>query len=259
MYPTARIVKGRSPVRHNEDVTPSEEREGLHAYEVVLKHIEAGILAGTHRPGDQLPPERDLAAQLAVSRSAVREAMRVLQTQGLITSSTGPGRGTRIAPARGDALARIFQLHLTLSDAGTQDLTETRVALERSSAALAAQRVTSRSVRRLRGLMAAMEDAEAVDEFNDLDTDFHVQIARAGQSELIADLTVAIRQAVRETIRTASRALPNWSEHRGELIREHAEILAAIESGDPVAAASLVEQHIRRAYVTLGISSASVG
>jgi DNA-binding FadR family transcriptional regulator len=236
-------------------VTSSEERGGLHAYEVVLKHIEAGILSGTHRPGDQLPPERELAGQLAVGRSAVREAMRVLQTQGLITSSTGPGRGTRIAPARGDALARIFQLHLALSDAGTADLTETRVALERSSAALAAQRPNARAIRRLKALMSAMEDAEAVDEFNDLDTDFHVQIARAGQSELIADLTVAIRQAVRETIRAASRALPNWPEHRRELVREHGEILSAIESGEPAAAANLVEQHIRRAYASLGIST----
>lgn len=236
-------------------MSSTEERDGLHAYEVVLKHIEAGILAGTHHPGDQLPPERDLAAQLAVSRSAVREAMRVLQTQGLITSSTGPGRGTRIAPSRGDALARIFQLHLMLSDAGTADLTETRIALERSSAALAAQRTNARSVRKLRGLMTAMDDVEEVEEFNDLDTDFHVQIARAGQSELIADLTVGIRQAVREAIRTASLALPDWPEHRDQLRREHGEILMAIEDGDSVAAANLVEQHIRRAYVTLGISA----
>ncbi|MCA0295648.1 MAG: FadR family transcriptional regulator [Actinobacteria bacterium] len=235
-------------------MTPAEEREGLHAYEVVLKHIEAGILAGTHRPGDQLPPERDLAVQLGVSRSAVREAMRVLQTQGLITSSTGPGRGTRIAPARGDALARIFQLHLTLSDAGTYDLTETRVALERSSAALAAQRRTPRSVRRLEAMMAAMEGAEAIDEFNDLDTDFHVLIARTGRSELIADLTVAIRQAVRETIRTASKAMPDWGAHRQQLVAEHREILTAIEDGDSAAAATLVEHHIRRAYIALGIS-----
>ncbi len=236
-------------------MSQAEEREGLHAYEVVLKHVESGILDGTNHPGDQLPTERDLATQLAVSRSAVREAMRVLQTQGLITSSTGPGRGTRIAPSRGDALARIFQLHLMLSDAGTADLTETRIALERSSAALAAQRHNARSLRKLRALMAAMDDAEGVDEFNDVDTEFHVQIARTGQSELVADLTVAIRQAVREAIRTASTALPNWPEHRNQLRREHGEILAAIESGDAVAAANLVEQHIRRAYVTLGIGS----
>ena len=221
----------------------------------VADRLLAMIRGGSLRPGDQLPPERDLAAQLGVSRSAVREAMRVLQTQGLITSSTGPGRGTRIAPARGDALARIFQLHLALSAAGTSDLTETRIALERSSAALAAQRTTPRSVRKLKVLASAMERAEGVDEFNDIDTDFHVQIARAGQSELITDLTVAIRQAVRETIRSATRGLPEWADHRDALLREHQAILAAIEASDSAAAANLIEQHIRRAYVTLGIAS----
>jgi DNA-binding FadR family transcriptional regulator len=236
-------------------VTPAEQREGMHAYEVVLAHIEAGILAGTHRPGDQLPPERDLAVQLGVSRSAVREAMRVLQTQGLITSSTGPGRGTRIAPARGDALARIFQLHLSLSDAGPADLMETRVALERSSAALAAQRATARPLRRLRSLTATMTEVEELDEFNDLDTDFHVLLARTGQSELIADLTVAIRQAVRGTIRVASLAMPDWPAHRVEVLREHQAILDAVEAGDSRAAAHLVEHHIRRAYATLGITA----
>lgn len=235
-------------------VTSTHERDGLHAYEVVLKHVETGILSGTHRPGDQLPPERDLAAQLGVSRSAVREAMRVLQTQGLITSSAGPGRGTRIAPARGDALARIFQLHLCLSDAGAADLTETRVALERSSAALAARRSSARALRRLHALTTAMQDAVEIEEFNALDTDFHVAIARAGESELVADLTVAIRQAVRELIRGASTSLPDWASHREQLLHEHAEILAAIEAGDAAASATLVEQHIRRAYATLGIA-----
>ena len=235
-------------------MVPTPESASPHAYEVVLKHIEAGILSGTHRPGDQLPTERDLATGLGVSRSAVREAMRVLQTQGLITSRTGPGRGTRISPARGDALARIFQLHLSLSDAATADLTETRIALERSSAALAAQRAPPRSLRKLRAVVTAMDEAESVEDFNDLDTDFHVQIARAGQSDLTADLTVALRQAVQEMIRAASSALPDWSVHRAELLREHQAILAAIEAGEAATAASLIEQHIRRAYKDLGIT-----
>ena len=250
------LMGTRAVFGHNEGVVPTKHTE-LHAYEVVLRHIEAGILAGTHHPGDQLPTERDLAVQLGVGRSAVREAMRVLQTQGLITSSAGPGRGTRIAPARGDALARIFQLHLALSDTATADLTETRIALERSSAALAAQRADARALRRLRGLMSAMDEAEPIAEFNDFDTDFHVQIARAGQSELIADLTVAMRQAVREAIRTASAALPDWPSHRQELIVEHQEILDAIEAGDSASAAALIERHIRRAYRTLGIAQAA--
>ncbi|HEY3337411.1 MAG TPA: FCD domain-containing protein [Propionicimonas sp.] len=232
-----------------------EEREGLHAYQVVLRHIETGILAGTFHAGDQLPPERDLAAQLGVGRSAVREAMRVLQTQGLITSSTGPGRGTRIAPAQGSALARIFQLHFALSDTGSGDLTETRVALERSSAALAAQRGTPTSLRHLDAIVEAMAAAETIDAFNRLDTEFHVLIARAGQNQLIADLTVAVRQSVREAIRDASDSLADWPRFRVQLLREHREILDAITAGDAAAAASLMEGHIRGAYSVLGISS----
>ena len=230
-----------------------DEREGLHAYQVVLRHIEAGILAGRFHSGDQLPPERDLAASLGVGRSAVREAMRVLQTQGLITSSTGPGRGTRISPAQGSALARIFQLHFALSDSGSGDLTETRVALERSSAALAAQRATQKSLRRLNAVVEAMAAADTIDGFNDLDTEFHVLIARAGQNQLIADLTVAIRQAVREAIRDASGEIPDWPTFRLRLLREHGDILTAIGAGDAPTSASLMETHIRGAYTALGI------
>lgn len=247
-----REVPGRSATMSS--VTPADERGGLHAYEVVLRHIEAGILDGTHRVGDQLPPERDLAANLGVSRSAVREAMRVLQTQGLITSSTGPGRGTRIAPAQGSALARIFQLHFALSDTGSGDLTETRVALERSSAALAAQRSTQKSLRRLTAVVEAMASDETIEGFNQLDTEFHVLIARAGQNQLIADLTVAIRQSVREAIRDASVAIPDWPGFRLQLLREHGGILDAIAAGDPASAATLMETHIRTSYASLGIT-----
>lgn len=234
-------------------MTVDEDRSGLHAYEIVLRHIEAGILSGEHRAGDQLPTERDLATQLSVSRSAVREAMRVLQTQGLITSSTGPGRGTRIAPSRGDALARLFQLHLSLSTAADADLTETRIALERSSAALAAQRATPQALRRLQGVIESMEYAESIDEFNKLDTELHVMIARVGGADLTADLTVGMREAARERIRTSSMAMPNWTEHRNKLIAEHQEIITAITNRDSVAASNLVEQHIRQAYRRLGI------
>ncbi len=236
-----------------------EEREGLQAYEVVLRHIESGILDGVYRTGTQLPTERDLALQLGVGRSAVREAMRVLQTQGMITSSTGPGRGTRVAPAQGDALARIFRLHLALTDSGISDLTETRVALERSSASLAARRAAPAALRRLRAVMDSMEVAHTVDSFNDLDTEFHVQVARAGQNQLVADLTVAIREAVREPIRAASLRMADWSDFRVDLLHEHQRILDAILKGDSERAATLMEAHIRGAYAVLGIEDLRAG
>lgn len=226
-------------------------RDSVRAYEVVLHHIETGILEGVYHKGDQLPPERDLAAQLNVGRSAVREAMRVLQTAGLITASTGRGGGTRLTPAQGDALARIFRLHLAIAGAGINDLTETRVALERSSAATAARAASMRTLRELDGTVTAMRATETIDRFNDLDTDFHVLIARAGRNDLVADLTVAIREAVREPIRVASVQMPGWAGFRLRLIDEHTAILRAIEAGDADQASELMEAHIRSAYSLL--------
>ncbi|MCW5952211.1 MAG: FadR family transcriptional regulator [Propionibacteriaceae bacterium] len=220
----------------------------LRAYQVVLAHVEAGILDGTYRKGDLLPPERDLAAQLNVGRSAVREAIRVLDTQGLITASTGRGGGTRLVPAQGDALARIFRLHLAIAGSGISDLTETRVALERSSAAVAARRIDLATLRELTTTAAAMRKENSIEEFNRLDTVFHVQLARAVRNDLIADLTVAIREAVREPIRIASEQMDDWTTFRLTLITEHELVLEAIAAGDAEEAAATMEAHIRNAY-----------
>lgn len=227
--------------------TMSSEPAELRAYQVVLRHVEAGILDGTYRKGDLLPPERDLAAQLNVGRSAVREAIRVLDTQGLITASTGRGGGTRLVPAQGDALARIFRLHLAIAGAGITDLIETRVALERASAAVAAREVSLQTLRDLTATVTEMRGVTSIEEFNELDTAFHVQLARAVRQDLVADLTVAIRQAVRGAIHTATELLEDWPAFRASLIVEHELVLEAIAAGDPDQAATRMEAHIRHA------------
>lgn len=225
----------------------ASEPAELRAYQVVLAHIEGGILNGTYRKGDLLPPERDLAAQLNVGRSAVREAIRVLHTQGLITASTGRGGGTRLVPAQGDALARIFRLHLAIAGAGITDLIETRVALERSSAAIAARGVDLQTLRDLTASATAMREVNSIEEFNALDTAFHVQLARAVRNDLVADLTVAIREAVRVPIRTATELLEDWPAFRTSLITEHEQVLESIAAGDAGEAAARMEAHIRHA------------
>lgn len=235
----------------------ADDSENAQAYELVLRHVENRILDHTLQVGDQLPPERELASQLQVSRAAVREAMRVLQTQGLITSNTGPGRGTRIAPTQGDALGRIFRLHLTLTTERLADVTETRVALERASAALAATNASETALSQLRAALAEMSQVSAVDAFNRLDTEFHVLIARSGNNQLIADLTIAIRQAAREPIRSASLRLADWPAFRASLDHDHHRILDAIAARTPDQASALMESHIRRAYSDLGLIDSS--
>ena len=82
---------------------------------MVLHHIEEELLAGRYRVGSTLPAERDFATQLAVSRAAVREAIRALEAQGVLDPSVGAGprSGTRVT-SRHTALSRLVKLHVAL-------------------------------------------------------------------------------------------------------------------------------------------------
>lgn len=221
------------------------------AYEIVLRHFEEGVLSGAYATDTNLPPERDLATKLGVGRAAVREAMRVLQAQGLIVPAVGRGGGTRITPAQPDALARIFRLHLALSGAGLTELTETRVALERATSSTAAVAATPEHLAGLRRIVAGMVSAGEVDTFSELDTAFHVAIARCGHSTLLTDLTVAVRQTLEEPIRAAEKRLADWGGFHARLVAEHTAILTAIVQRDPERAALAMETHIRGAYAVL--------
>ena len=229
-------------------MTGSSHRQ---AHQVVLAHVEKQLLTGQLHKGDQLPPERELALTLGVSRSAVREAIRVLQAQGLVASRPGPGRGTRLSDFQGEALGRLFSLHLALASTSISDLTETRIALERATASLAARNAKPARLRAVERRLLAMESTLDLDAFNELDTEFHVEIARAGNNPLIANLTAAIRQALRDPIRAASLAMGDWLDFRADLVTQHRQIYETIRSGDQAHAATVMEAHIRTAYSVL--------
>lgn len=225
------------------------------AHRVALDYIETALLGGELPVGAQLPPERDLATQLGVSRGAVREAIRVLQAQGILESQPGPGRGTRTTAGQTKALGRLFRLHLALASTSLSDLTETRIALERSTAALAARHWDAAALHRLELLIAQMDETLELDAFNALDTDFHVEIAVTARNPFIGDLTAAIREALRDPIREASKALATWHELRDDLCRQHRQIFDAISARDAELAASLMETHIRTAYTVLKLDA----
>lgn len=227
------------------------------AFEIVLAHIEDSILAGTYRVGDTLPAERQLAEQLGVSRAAVREAIRALEAQGVLSSSVGAGTtgGTKVTHARGRALTRLLRLHVHLSDAPVDEVVELRVSLERTSARLVATAADEDVVVDLRAAVEAMEDPGLdLAEFNELDTRFHVAIARLARNDLVTDLTTAVREALRGPILDAERRLEGtgaFDEFRATLLAGHRALYEAIAAHDGAAAADLVEQHIRSAYAIL--------
>ncbi|SHI36787.1 DNA-binding transcriptional regulator, FadR family [Tessaracoccus bendigoensis DSM 12906] len=220
-------------------------------FEPVLDFLTGEILDGRVGPGDRLPTERGLATQLGASRSAVREAIKVLQAQGVITSHTGPGGGTRVTAHQGPALGRMLKLHVALDAISFEEVTETRVVLERAAARAAAESCDDEAAAELEGMLEQMRVTLEADAYNRLDTAFHVAIAGLGANRLVRDVTVAIREAVARPILQAEQFLPEWEEFRRELNVEHEGILQALRAGDGNLAADRCEAHIRSAHHTL--------
>ncbi|MCE3555309.1 FadR family transcriptional regulator [Pseudonocardia sp. RS11V-5] len=216
-------------------------------YELVIERIEEQLVSGALGPGDRLPPERELASMLGASRQAVREALRVLQAQGVVRSQQGTGNdsGTVIVPAPAKALSRLLKVHLAVSSFPAEDLTGARVMLERTSAASAAERHSPADLARLREALSAMEADLPRVEFSPLDTAFHVAIAESGGNRLVSELTAAIRESLRGALLDGMRAEEDWPGLRTVLRREHRGIVDAIAAGDGPLAAERMEAHIR--------------
>lgn len=219
----------------------------MRAYKQVVERVEEQILAGTLRVGDRLPAERDLAVQLQVSRAAVREAMRTLEAQGVVRSGvgSGPEAGTVVSALPSAALTRLLRLHVALANFAMDDVVAARVMLERSSATLAAVHASPEALAAVAEPLTAMAASPGLLEFNDLDTAFHIAVAEAGGNRLVADMTIAIREAMRLPIlRELEELGERWPAVRTQLVAEHRAIHDAIAAGDEARAGELMAEHI---------------
>jgi GntR family transcriptional regulator, transcriptional repressor for pyruvate dehydrogenase complex len=221
-------------------------------YELVLDQIEEQILNGNLGVGDRLPPERDLATMLGVSRSAIREALRVLEAQGVLGRpqvGTGPESGNIIAGTPSIGLTRMLRLHVALANFPLTDVVEARTTLERASARLAATHATPEQLANIRQPLDQMDDPQLTrEEFNELDTAYHVAIAEAAGNRLVSDMTIAMRNAMRHTLLEIFANLVDWPATAARLRREHRSVYEALSAGNPTAAADAVEAHIRDFY-----------
>ena len=127
--------------------------------------------------------------------------------------------------------------------------------LERWSARLAALHATAPALDRMRGLLDRMDDpALPRVEFNESDTAFHVALAEAGGNRLVADMTKAIREAVRQPLLHALQRTEDWAGTVAELRAEHRAVFDAVAAGDATAAADGVEKHVRGFFAGLHAS-----
>ncbi|AWB85318.1 FadR/GntR family transcriptional regulator [Mycetocola zhujimingii] len=221
------------------------------AWRVVLETIERDLLEGRLRPGDRLPGERALSADLGVGRSSVREALRVLEVLGLIRTATGsgPNSGAIIIALPGGGMSALMRLQVAATGFAVSDIVATRLVLETAVAADLADADPRPSLEASVALLDVMESLTLTDaEFLALDAQFHLSLAEASGNQVIAATMAGLRSSIESYVRAGAATLPSWTATAERLRAEHRDILAAIETGDAASARSTVHAHITNYY-----------
>jgi GntR family transcriptional regulator, transcriptional repressor for pyruvate dehydrogenase complex len=236
----ARRVQPARIARRREGATPSfatleKQSIGLQAADA----IKALIVSGELRPGDTLPPERELATMLGISRPTLREAIRVLSALNVVEPRHGGG--TFVTSLQPRELAQPINFLLQVDRMAFRHLLEVRQVLEVGAARLAALRITDDQLAALRDLTEQAERALGRPEpFLEFDFDIHTAIIEATGNPIylslyqsIADLSLEGRK------RTARSAATRRAAHLG-----HLAIVAALSSRDGDAAAAAMHDHL---------------
>jgi DNA-binding FadR family transcriptional regulator len=211
------------------------------AFEETVERLLQAIKLGVVPPGDKLPPERELAVRLGISRVTLREAIRALSDAGYLDVRRGRYGGAFVTyvppkPEDGDLRQAVRKMGLAdLSDALTF-----RLAVECGAAqVLAASELTEEKravlVRRLSELNAA-----AIEDYRRLDTAFHLSIAELTGSTLLATTCADARSRISDLL----NAIPMLQVNLDHAAVQHQAIVDAILSGDPDAARRAVAEHL---------------
>jgi GntR family transcriptional repressor for pyruvate dehydrogenase complex len=213
--------------------------------DVVSEQIKQLISAGTLMPGDRLPAERDLAAQLGVSRPSLREALIRLEADGYIETS-GRGGFTVVdvtAPIISKPLAEL----LLQNPRTSADILELRQGLEAISTVYAAQRATAADLKRIRVAFEALQAASlAADRVNlaELDAAFHLAIADATHNVALAHVMHGIHTLIREGMRQYHRLIDYDDAMEKQLMNQHRAIYEAVVARDAQKARRAAERHL---------------
>ncbi|HEU4382576.1 MAG TPA: FadR/GntR family transcriptional regulator [Anaeromyxobacteraceae bacterium] len=208
-------------------------------FEDVARQIQRLVADGALKPGDRLPPERELAERFGVSRGSVRDAIRTLEIAGLV--AVRQGEGNVVADVSPESLASPLASVLVRKREVIADLIDVRKMLEPALAARAARRATAEEIARLEEILRrqrarVLRGESTIEE----DSEFHSVVAHAARNGVILKVLDVLMDLLKET-RTRSLQVP------GRLQRSlagHRRVLEAIRRRDPDAAERAVRRHL---------------
>lgn len=211
----------------------------------VVQQIEGLILDGVLRDGDRLPGERDLAQRFDVSRPILREALKELETRGLLISAHGGG--TFVADIIGQVFSRPITELISRHERATRDYLEYRRELEGLTAELAARRATETDKALLDGIIARMRAAHVNgDDDAELssDVELHNAIGEAAHNIVLMHTMRACYRLLSDGIFYNRRMLRSLPGTRERFLEQHLAIHAAIIAGEPDSARAAAHRHI---------------
>lgn len=211
----------------------------------VVRQIELLILRGILRPGERLPAERELAERLGVSRPSLREAISILQNQGLLTAKAGSGiyvaevLGSAFSPA----LIQLFGSH----DEAVFDYLSFRRDMEGLAAERAARLGSESDLKVVQTIFDKMEAAHtrnAAEDEAHLDAQFHMAIIEASHNVVMLHMMRSMFDLLRQGVFYNRQMMFQQRTTREAILDQHRAINTALQARDPAAARQAVEDHL---------------
>jgi GntR family transcriptional repressor for pyruvate dehydrogenase complex len=207
--------------------------------EAAFEQLISLVVNGDWKPGDRIPPERDLCQQLGIARTSLREALKAMELVGMLNSRVGDG--TFVCP-RSEFLSRPLLWAFTGMDHDElHDIMESRMIIEESIAGLAAERGTNEQIARIAEAVQLMRDSIARDEsILEADMAFHLAVSTAAQNEVLRNAVQLLRNLMRQGI-YHKLLIPNIAR---SILKGHVAIYTAIQKRSPVAARRAMRAHL---------------
>lgn len=217
--------------------------------EEIVEQMKSAIRSGELRLGDRLPSERELADLFGVSRVSVRDALRILETHGLVEIRVGARGGAFVSAPPAAVVGEGIANMLIMSEASPSDVTEARMLFENAIMPLVCERATAEDLDVLGSLCRQQEEALAEGDYAvELSARFHVALADATHNPAIQLLIESFRGPLLSSLERAKEVAPSMGRAG---VREHRALVEAIRAKDVIRAQDILGRHLRRTARTL--------
>lgn len=227
-----------------------QQVQPVRLYQRIVEQIEDALSRGELKPGQRLPSERELVAQFGASRSTVREALRVLESNGVVRSRPGDPDGPEILAFSPTLLRKQMTRLARVEELTLAELISFRMILDGSANKLAARLRTDAELADIEKTIAAMGAAidAGFEEFSEADVAFHDAIAMASRNSLIQVCNQVVRGVVLSLISDKVAHARNSKALMRQSLQHHQEVLEAIRAGDGPGAARISRQNLYDYY-----------